>query len=164
MKKTIARVFVGALLFLQTVTAQSQAQSPSPTTTQVLSLPRSSGSTSPLELQQFTQAIRQLKRVEMETQQKMAEAIKEERLTPQRFQEIGQRQDDPNFPITADISAKEQQQFDKAIVKVRQIQQDSIPKQNRAITFQGLTLERFNKIGQVIEQNPALKQQLRESP
>lgn len=163
MKKTIARVFVGALLVLPMAIAQSHAQSPS-STTQVISLPRSSGSASPLELQQFAQAIKQLKRVEMEMQQKMVEALKDEKLSPQRFQEIGQRQDDPNAPITADISAKDQQQFDKALAKIKQIQQDAVPKQNRAVALQGLTLERFNQIGRAIEQNPALKRQLRDIP
>lgn len=164
MKKTVARVFVGALLVLPMAVAQSQAQSPSPSSAnQVLSLPRSSGSTSPLELQQFAQALRQLKKVEMEMQQKMAEALKDERLSPQRFQEIGQRQDDPNSPLTADISAKEQQQFDKALAKINKIQQDTVPKQNRAVTLQGLTLEQFNQIGRAIDQNPTLKRQLRDN-
>lgn len=165
MKKTIARVFVGALLVLPVAIAPSHAQSPSSTSkTQVISLPRSSGSASPLELQQFAQAIKQLKRVEMEMQQKMVEALKDERLSPQRFQEIGQRQDDPNASITADISAKDQQQFDKALAKIKQIQQDAVPKQNRAVALQGLTLERFNQIGRAIEQNPTLKRQLRDIP
>lgn len=100
----------------------------------------------------------------MEMQQKMVEALKDERLSPQRFQEIGQRQDDPNASITADISAKDQQQFDKALAKIKQIQQDAAPKQNRAVALQGLTLERFNQIGRAIEQNPTLKRQLRDTP
>ncbi|PZV15149.1 MAG: hypothetical protein DCF22_07810 [Leptolyngbya sp.] len=164
MKRKIAGVFVGALLFLPIASAQSYAESlNSTTTTQMISLPKSDGLASPLELQQFAQAIKQLRKVEMETQKKMAEALKEEGLTPPRFQEIGQRQDNPDSPLTADISAKEQQQFDKALAKINQIQQDASPKQNRAVTFQGLTLERFNQIGRAIEQNPTLKRQLRDN-
>jgi hypothetical protein len=164
MKRKVAGVFVGALLLLPMTIAQSYAQSPSPSsTTQVISLPRANGLASPLELQQFAQAIKQLRKVEMETQKKMAEALKEEGLSPSRFQEIGQRQDNPDSPLTVDISPKEQQQFDKALAKINQIQQDAAPKQNRAVTLQGLTLERFNQIGRAIEQNPALKRQLREN-
>ncbi|MBM0742475.1 DUF4168 domain-containing protein [Phormidium sp. CLA17] len=161
MKRKIAGAFVGALLFLPVAVAQTHAQSPSPPSpNQVISLPRSNGSASPLELQQFAQALKQLRKVEMEMQQSMAEALKAEGLTPQRFQEIGQRQDNPDSPLTADISAKEQQRFDKALAKINQIQQDTSPKQNRAIRLQGLTLERFNQIGRAIEQNPTLKRQL----
>jgi phosphoglycerol transferase MdoB-like AlkP superfamily enzyme len=161
MKKTFAGVFAGVVLALPMTIAQSQAQSPSaPPTTQVISLPKSSGLASPLELQQFAQAIKQLRSVEMETQKKMAEALKEEGLSPQRFQEIGQRQDNPDSPLTADISPKDQQRFDKALAKINQIQQDAVPKQNRAVRLQGLTLERFNQIGRAIDQNPALKRQM----
>lgn len=162
MKRKIAGGLVGTLLFLSMTGAPSQAQSPSPTSTnQVLSLPKSNGLASPLELQQFTQAVKQLQKVEMEMQQKMAEALKGEGLSPPRFQEIGQRQDNPDSPLTAEISAKDQQKFDKALEKIKQIQQDIVPKQNRAVTLQGLTLERFNQIGRAIEQNPSLKRQLR---
>lgn len=164
MKKTFAGVFVGSLLFLPIAVAQSQAQLPSsPPAAQVLSLPGLSGAASPLEIQQFAQAIKQLRKVEMETQQKMAEALKGEGLSPQRFQEIGQRQDNPDSPLTADISAKDQQRFDKALAKINQIQQDAVPKQNRAVRLQGLTLERFNQIGRAIEQNPTLKRQFQEN-
>ncbi len=164
MKKTVARVFVGALLVLPMAVVPSQAQSPSPpSANQVLSLPRSSGSTSPLELQQFAQALRQLKKVEMEMQQKMAEALKDEGLSPQRFQEIGERQGNPDSPLTADISTKDQERFDKALAKINKIQQDTVPKQNRAVTLQGLTVEQFNRIGRAIDQNPTLKRQLRDN-
>ncbi len=162
MKKTIA-VFAGALLFVPSAIAQ--AKPPSQTLiTQAISPQRATASASPLELQQFAQAIRQLKKVEMEMQQKMAEALKEERLTPQRFQEIGERQDNPNSSLTADISTKDQQRFDKALTKIKQIQQDTAPKQSRAVRLQGLTLERFDQIGRAIEQNPTLKRQLRDNP
>jgi len=161
MKRKIAGGLVGTLLLLPMTVAPSQAQSPSPTsTTQVLSLPKSNGLASPLELQQFTQAIKQLRKVEMEMQQKMAEALKGEGLSPQRFQEIGQRQENADSPLTADISPKDQQKFEKALAKINQIQQDAVPKQNRAVRLQGLTLERFNQIGRAIEQNPSLKRRL----
>jgi hypothetical protein len=163
MKKTIPGIFVGFLLVLP-IAAQSQAQSPNPPSTTRLTLPQGlNSSASPLELQQFAQAIKQLRKVEMETQQKMAEALKSERLSPERFQEIGQRQDDPNSPLTAEISTQDQQRFEKALAKINQIQQDAVPKQNRAVRQQGLTLERFNQIGRAIEQNPTLKRQLQQN-
>ncbi len=161
MKKTIA-IFAGALLFVPSAIAQ--AQPPSQTLiTQGISSPGANGSASPLELQQFAQAIKQLRKVEMEMQQKMGEALKEEGLSPQRFQEIGERQNNINASSTADISVKDQQRFDKALAKINQIQRDAVPKQNRAVTFQGLTLERFNQIGRAIERNPTLKRQFQEN-
>lgn len=96
-------------------------------------------------------------------QQKMAEALKDEGLSPQRFQEIGERQGNPDSPLTADISTKDQERFDKALAKINKIQQDTVPKQNRAVTLQGLTVEQFNRIGRAIDQNPTLKRQLRDN-
>jgi hypothetical protein len=158
MLKPMIGGIVGTLLTLSLVT-HAQAQPPSLLFAQAF--PSASASVSPLELQQFVQAIKQLQKVEMETREKMAEALKSERLSPERFQEIGQRRSNPDAPVSSQISANEQERFDKALAKIQTIQREATPKQNRAITLQGLTVERFNQIGTAIEQNPALRQQLR---
>lgn len=163
MLKPIVGGLIGTLLQLTPVVAQPQPQSLNP---QVLSqslTPRGVNSTvSPLELQQFVQALKQLKKVEMDTQEKMVEALKSENLSPQRFQEIGQQRSNPDAPA-AGITPSEQQRFDKALAKIQTIQQEAAPKQSRAITLQGLTVERFNQIGEAINRSPALKQQLQNS-
>lgn len=162
MLKPVVGGFVGTLLLLSAAAAQSQIPQRSP---QVLSqtLPSRGANIaiSPLELQQFVQALKQLQRVEMETREKMAEALKEEKLSPERFQEIGQQRSNPDFAVTSEITPSEQQRFDKALAKIQTVQQEAAPKQSRAITLQGLSVERFNQIGQAVEKSPALRQELR---
>ena len=164
MLKSIVGGLVGTLLSFAPVVAHPLRQPLSPQVlSQAFTPKRANESISPLELQQFAQALKQLQKVEMETREKMVEALKEEKLSPQRFQEIGQQRSNPDSPASSEISASEQQRFDKALAKIQAIQQESAPKQSRAITLQGLTVERFNQIGRALDKNPALRQQLQNS-
>lgn len=155
---------VGALLYFSPVTAQSQVQPLSPRILSQASTSLGANETvSQLEIQQFAQALKQLKKIEMDTQEKIIAALKHENLSPERFQEIGQRQTNPDASGSTEISPSEQKRFDQAVAKIQTIQQEAAPRQHRAITLQGLTEERFNQIGQMIDKSPALKQQLRNS-
>jgi hypothetical protein len=153
-----------ALLYFPPVIAQTQTQqSSSPVLAQTSAPTRSSETVSPLEIQQFAQALKQLKKIEMETQEKIVAALKQERLSPERFQEIGQQLNNPDLAGTTQITPTEQERFEKAIAKIQTIRQEVATKESRAVSMQGLTEERFNQIGQIINQNPALKQQLQNS-
>lgn len=164
MLKSVIGGAIAALLCSAPVVAQAQVQ---PLSSQLFSQAststRSSGTISPLEMQQFAQALRQLQKIEMETQEKVIQVLKQERLSPERFQEIAQqrRNSDPSGAIQ--VTPNEQERFDKAITKIQTIRQEAAPKESRAVSMQGLTEERFNQIGQMINQNPALKQQLQKS-
>lgn len=164
MHKSTIGGLVGVLLYFPSVGAQPPMQPLSPQLlSQALPSQASGNTVTPLEIQQFAQALKELRKVQMETQKKMVKAIEDERLSPARFQEIGQRRDDPNFPVSTEITPTEQERFDKALAKIQTIQQEAIVKQRRAITLEGLTLERFNQISQAIDKDPALKQQLQRS-
>ncbi len=93
----------------------------------------------------------------------MVEVLKDEDLSPQRFQEIGQQRSNPDSSTSTEISPKEQEHFDKALARMQTIQEESVPKQRRAITLQGLTVERFRQIEQVVSKSPTLKQQVQNS-
>jgi len=154
---------VGTLLYVPAAAAQSPEKRLSPQPLAQNLIPgRTTPAISPLELQQFVQALRQLQKVQMETQEKMAAALKAEKLSPERFQEIGRQRNNPDSTST-EISPAEQKRFETALEKIQTIQREAVPKQSRAIRLQGLSVERFNQIGQAIEQNPALRQQLQNS-
>jgi hypothetical protein len=164
MLKPIIGGMVGALLYFLPIVAQAQVQQLSPQILSQTFTPKgSSEAVSPLEIQQFAQALKQLKQIEMETRAKMVEALKEENLSPERFQEIGQRRNNPDSPVSTEISPAEQERFDKALARMQTIQEESVPKQRRALTLQGLTLERFNQIEQAVNKNRALLQQVQNS-
>ncbi len=163
MLKPVIGGMVGALLYFPPVAAQLQVQSLSPQTLSQASISKESNeAVRQLEIQQFAQALKQLKRIEMETQEKIVAALKHERLSPERFQEIG-RQQSNLASAGSEITPSEQERFNKALAAIQTIQQEAAPKEHRAITLQGLTEERFNQIGQIIDKNPALKQQLKNS-
>lgn len=153
-----------ALLALPSVVAQTPVQQLSPqVVSQVSTSTRSSDTVSPLEIQQFAQALKQLKKIEMETQEKIVQALKDERLSPERFQEIAQQRGNPDPSGATQITPKEQERFDKAVAKIQTIRQETASKESRAVSMQGLTEERFNQIGQMIDKNPVLKRQLQNS-
>lgn len=160
MLKPVIRGMIGALLYFPPVVAQTQVQPLSPQLLSQTSTSTGANETvSPLEIQQFAQALKQLKKIEMATQEKMVEALKQENLSPERFQEIGQQRNNSDLAATG-ITPGELERFDKAVAKLQTIQQEAAPKESRAISMQGLTMERFNQIGQMINKSPALKQQL----
>lgn len=128
---------------------QSSTQAASPT------------SVSPIELQQFVQAIRQLQVVDRQNQQKMAKVLEGEGLSPQRFSEIGQSLQNRTNPANP-ISQDEKQKFERAVEKMGKIQQESLPKQQRAISMQGLQIERFRQIDVAVQEDPTLRKRVQQ--
>lgn len=111
------------------------------------------------ELQKFAEAFKKLRAIEVEAEQRMAQAVQEEGLTPQRFVEIGQSQQSQES-ASSGVSAEEQQKFDKALVKVREILENTETQKYEAVQSQGLEVERFQEIIVAIKANPELKQQV----
>lgn len=160
LKSMFLRGLVGISLLLVPVAVRAQAG-------QLAAPQPSAQATSPvsvtsLELQQFVQAIKQLQVVDRQNQQKMAKVLEEEGLSPQRFSEIGQSLQNPGNPPANPISEEEKQKFQNAIQKMEKIQQDSMPKQQRAISMQGLQIERFRQIDIAVQQDPTLKKRVQQ--
>jgi len=112
-----------------------------------------------LELQQFVQIIKRWKTIDQESQGKMVQIIKSEGLTPERFVEILKQQQSPKAS-DGELSADDKAKFEKIITKFQQVEQDSIPKKEKAITSQGLDVKRFAQIQQMIQQDPSLQQKV----
>jgi ubiquitin len=162
-KSSFLGVFVGALLLLSPAVAVGQAEQLTPEPlSQTKPQGEMTGEITRLELQQFVQILKQVQNIDKQMQQKMAKAIKAEGLTPQRFVEIGQRQENTETPLTTEISEKELSQFERALAKLKQIEQEAIPLKERAVIAQGLTLERFSQIGQKVNQDPSLQKQVQQ--
>jgi hypothetical protein len=89
----------------------------------------------------------------------MVQIIKSEGLTPERFVEILKQQQSPKAS-DGELSADDKAKFEKIITKFQQVEQDSIPKKEKAITSQGLDVKRFAQIQQMIQQDPSLQQKV----
>jgi hypothetical protein len=160
LKSMLLGGLAGTSLLLVPVAVLAQAgqlASPQPSTQAA-----SPASVTAIELQQFVQAIKQLQVVDRQNQAKMAKVIEEEGLNPQRFSEIGQSLQNPNTPPANPISEEEKQKFQRAIEKMGKIQQESLPKQQRAISMQGLQVERFRQIDIAVQQDPVLKKRVQQ--
>lgn len=115
----------------------------------------------PIEVQQFVQVLKRWKDIEQDVQRKIVVAIKAEKMNPQRFMEIVKAQD-PQTATKTDIPADDLEKFKKIVAKIQEMEQDVKGKKEHAITAQGLTIERFNQIGYSAEQNPSLKQKVKQ--
>ena len=148
---------VGALLLLAPVAVKAQSETLEPSR-QIIAQQEISS----LEFNQFVQALLQLRTIEREAQQEMVQEIEKVGLSPQRFQEIGESLQKSGSASAAQIPEAEFEKFQKALAKMREIVEATQPKRERAITSQGLEIQRFNEIGQQVQQDPTLQQRVRE--
>lgn len=116
----------------------------------------------PAELEKFANAIKQLQVIQQETMKEMVQVVQSEDLSEQRFVQIYQAQQNPNAQPTPKITREEQQNFEQASVKIRDIQQKNQPKMEKAVTDAGLDIQRFNQISATVRQNPALQKQVQQ--
>ena len=157
-------IIVGGLAVVTLAFTPSQAK----TQSSQLSLPTLStqatapAPVSPLELQQFVQGIKQLQSIDRRNQAKMVQVVEKEGLSPERFQEIAQNIQEPNSTLEPPISEQEREQFARIVEQMEEIQKESLPKQQRAITMQGLEISRFSEIDRAVQQDATLQKKVRQ--
>lgn len=132
------------------------------TISSVLAQGESSAEISSDELKQFVQAVKQLEKLEDETQAKIAEAVEKEGLTLERFWEIGKSQNNPDPGSKTEISAEEQQKFTQALAKVKEVSQEAQLKRDETLQAQGFKVERFKEILDRVQQEPELQKKVLE--
>jgi hypothetical protein len=64
-------------------------------------------------------------------------------------------------PSDEPLSTDDNTKFEKIIVKFQKIEEDSIPKKEKAIISQGLDIQRFGQIQRTIQQDPALQEKVK---
>ncbi|GBF81287.1 DUF4168 domain-containing protein [Aphanothece sacrum] len=156
-KKLFWRGFVGAIFpifLLGGLPAYSQTQ---PLLAQANSQTNSLKSLSKEDLQKFAQAVKKLQALEEDAQRKMAEAVKAQGMTPERFMEIGKSEN----PTSSNINAAEQEKFTKALAQVKKIIEEDKVKKQEAVQTSGLNIDQFNEMAQAIRKDPALQEQVR---
>lgn len=150
------------LLSLGSFPAYSQTLSSPSVPSSVLAQAAASSEVSPEELEKFAEALKQLLAIEAEAKQRMTQAVQEEGLTPERFVQIERSKQGESSASAAGVSAEEQQKYDNALAKVREISQEIRAKQYAAVQSQGLEVERFQEIIAAVQQNPELGQQVQQ--
>ncbi len=111
------------------------------------------------DLQRFATTMKQLQGIQKQAQEAMVQAVEEQGLTVERFNEIAQsRQNLEQAPV--DVSAEEAQTFQNAIAQIGQIRDEAQGSMETAVQQEGLDVEKFNGIAQAIQTNPELQQKV----
>jgi Domain of unknown function (DUF4168) len=167
----LKKILIGSLVCAAlTIAVPAQAQSQAPASPTAPTTGQASEITAQ-EVQQFANALKQMRSIHDQAQTQAGEAIQGQGLTVQRFNEILQSQraaqgqpsgaapSTPAQPSTP-ASPEEQQKFDQALTQITQIQQSVEQRMEQAITGAGLNVQRFNQIFTIARQDQGLKQRI----
>ncbi|MGX1022955.1 DUF4168 domain-containing protein [Flavobacterium sp. CS20] len=110
------------------------------------------------ELKQFADAFQQVRMLNQSSQQKMIKAVQDEDLTVERFNLINQAEQNPNKKVEA--TDDELKKYKLAMQSVEAIQTEVQKQLETKIQDAGLTLERFQKISALLQNNKELQQRL----
>ncbi len=117
---------------------------------------------SPEDLQRFASVIQQIQSIQQESQAEAVGVLESEGLSPQQFNAILETQRNPEAQPATDISQDELQSFEQAITQVADIQQQAQVRMQAAVEQEGLDVQRFNQIGAIVREDPALMQQVQQ--
>jgi hypothetical protein len=148
-----------ALLLASSLSAQAQIQQPAPKP-QAPAAPQVQIDAE--ELQKFANAIKQLQVIQQESITEMTQVVQREGLSEQRFMQIYQTQQNPSAQPTAKITPEEQQNFEQASTRIREIEQQTQSKMEKSVENAGLNVQRFNQIMVAVRQDPALQQKVQQ--
>nr|WP_202895398.1 DUF4168 domain-containing protein [Iningainema tapete] len=144
------------MLFVGTLSAQAQAPQPSPN--KKTQAPAASAKVSQEELKKFAQTMKQLQPIVNSRNQEMKQVVSQSGLSEERFLEIYQSQRDASAKPTKAITPQEKQQYEKALPRLSQIQEQAQVKMQQVFQKEGLEPARFNQILAAVRQDPALQQ------
>lgn len=107
------------------------------------------------ELQQVASAIMKMQIFNQQIQQQMIDAVETQGLDAQRFTEIQQAQQNPNQESSA--TDEELKNFELASDELMKIQMEAQKEMEEMITGEGLTLERYEGIAMLIQQDTSMQ-------
>ncbi|MFO7851579.1 MAG: DUF4168 domain-containing protein [Bacteroidota bacterium] len=106
------------------------------------------------ELEQFASAVKEIQEINQKTQMAMIGAVEDEELSVDRFNEIFAATQDPNQEVNA--SEEEMKKFNKANDEIVKLQNESQKQSEEEILKQDLTLNRYQEITMIIQNDEDL--------
>lgn len=147
------------LMLVSSLPARAQAQKPAP---QAPAQGAPQTQVSSEELQKFAKSVKQILTIEQGAQTKMAQAVKAEGLSEDRFMAIYKGQQNPQAQPKPAVTSQEKQKFDKAFANLGKIQETTQSQMAQVLKQQGLEVKRFNEILVAVRQNPELRQKVQQ--
>jgi hypothetical protein len=110
------------------------------------------------ELVQFLAAMEDMQMINQSAQQEMIEAVQDGGMEVQRFSEIMQSQQDPN--MQSDATSEEMEQYTEVNKSLEEIQILAQQQMEEKIEEGGLSTERYQEIGAIIQYSPELQEKI----
>ena len=146
-------LFTAGSLFAQVQQQQPPQQPDLPTSADV----------SDEEIAQIVDAIELMDPIQMEAQEKIEEAVEEENITAERFQQLMMAMQNPQMADEVDMTDEEMGKIQSLQPKLMEIQGEAQQEMMAKIEESGLTVERFQQINMGAQQDPELMQRLEEA-
>jgi len=150
LSKKLYGLFFIFLMGITAVSAQFPQQMPAQQTTEV-----SDG-----EMEQFALAFAGIQAVEQQVQPKLVKTVQDKGLEVQRFNEIMNAHQNPNQQV--DATDDEMEKFAAASQEIERIQSKAQQDMFKAITEEGLTVERYQEIIAAVRNDETLQQKLQQ--
>ncbi|MGM0665697.1 MAG: DUF4168 domain-containing protein [Bacteroidota bacterium] len=112
------------------------------------------------ELKQFASAVKEVQEINQRTQMAMIGAVEDEEISVERFNEIFAASQDPNQEVSA--TEEEMEKFNKANKEIAKLQADAQKDMEEKIQKQELTLERYQEITMIVQNDQEMMQKLQE--
>jgi hypothetical protein len=112
------------------------------------------------ELQQFANAYVQIFYADQEAQREMMAVLKKEGISVERYNEVSVALQDADN--TLQITAEELESIKEAAVELKSIQYEAQQLMEAGIEEQGLTVERYIELSDLLQENPDMQQRLLE--
>ena len=141
----IAILFGAGSLFAQVQQQQQMPEAPS------------SSEVSDEEVEMFASAINDFGPIQVEAQEKMAEAVEEEDISFERFQQMMMAMQNPQLAEQVNITDEEMAKLQTLQPTLMEIQSEADEKMIEKIEESGMTVERFQQINMGVQQDEELR-------
>ena len=119
------------------------------------------GKVTDAELNKFATVFQQMRMMNQQVQQKMAQTVAEEEMEIQRFNEIHKAQLDPAKEVKT--SEEEQEKYEEIVSEIEEVQLDFQKKMEESIKESGLSIERYQQIATRLQTDAELQERLKNS-
>jgi len=110
------------------------------------------------EMTQFVSVMKQMQAINQESQQEMITEINNAGLEVQRFNDLYRAQQTPGQET--DATEEEMKNFETAMKEIDKVQQKSQKKIDAEVEKSGLTLERYDEINLIVQNDPEMQQKI----
>ena len=112
------------------------------------------------ELEGFAEIAQEVQMVQQQHQQEINNAIEEEGISVERFNEMFQAMQNPEVALEA--TPEEEEAFDEAMAKVYEAEEALEEKVAETVEEGGLTMEEYNEIMTAYQQDPEIQERINE--